>query len=383
MVTAETLARMRWLQRRMLYIGVPMAMFVLLCAFLLRDVDAKTFFIAPQLEAGAVRSVLKARGMREVERAEKATIVWTDMEGERTLALAASAVYSRRVSAISGVVAPRPDAACRVLVAAREHLNASTCFVLPHQEVELKRTMVEVDGGRSLWELEPADGAALVELEVSEAAGQPLALIINNPEALPRRGAWAARQHQSRPYLLGGRRFALQLFAIVTGVEPLRVFLHQEGVIWRAARPYRAQALSVDPDAQRTGPRRLSHDTRGIPIGASQPPPTPGELWPIASLWRAVGASGVISRAELWERLERAAAASVVASLSPTAGARPREPPERAGFSLSSLWRAIRPGSSGADLAAAATARGFSSTFQVFSVRAPSVASASMLGVPR
>ena len=63
--------------------------------------------------------------------------------------------------------------------------------------------------------------------------------LTNNPDALPRRGAWVARPVVERPFLLPGsrRRFDVQLFALVSGLEPLRVYLHTEGVLWRAPRP--------------------------------------------------------------------------------------------------------------------------------------------------
>ena len=81
--------------------------------------------------------------------------------------------------------------------------------------------------------------------------------------------------------------FAAQLFVLVAGVEPLRVFVHSEGVRWRAA------AVGDDDD---------------------------WSALPFDGLWTEL--ANASAAATLWRSLEVAAAAAAVAALPP----RPRRP---------------------------------------------------------
>ena len=389
------LIKLRYLQQKMLWIGMPCVLGLLGLTFWLREIEPHTFNIAPWVDAGAVRAVLLDVGMREVPDPDAALILWTDVDAP---AQTGNAVRKQRASVLTGVVSARPDASCTALTAAwrsamqpppaqqppsssssslpappadadpsgdgdgergsvavstasGRELQAdaggsssralpvprvATCFVLPSQASDLRHAMVTLDGGRAVWQLEPADAYAVAMAEGSGdgsaggggdgsagggggggagggGGGGPPPVLLNNPGLLPPLGAWAARRYDEAPLLLhlrGPRRFSLQLFALVSGLDPLRIYVHHEALLWLAAKPYDVRMLEQLDNADRaphvTGPRKRRRHARR-PRGASargagpggaaattrQPPWRRGEVLPLASLWRALRANQV------------------------------------------------------------------------------------------
>ena len=184
----------------------------------------RAFYILHR-HADAIRAVL-ADELPE-RRTRGASILWVDDDGARALRGAPSPPW-QRMSRLDGVTANQA-AICSALAAAA---------------------------------LEPAS-AELPHADTCYALCAP-------PTSLAADGAFAA-----------------QLFVLVAGVEPLRVFVHSEGVRWRAA------AVGDDDD---------------------------WSALPFDGLWTEL--ANASAAAALWRSLEVAAAAAAVAALPP----RPRRP---------------------------------------------------------
>ena len=383
--------RLKRVQRAMLWYGMPITLLLICASVLMRDYDMHTFHVTPTLAANALRSVLLAAGHKEVAAPEQASVLWTDAAVHQTLTT--SAVRTQRVNTLSGMVPARPDAACRALAEARAPLDrivrVAECLVLPQQVDEVRAAIVR-DGGRAMWELEPADSTAYMMLDSAEAAGRPIPSLTNNPDALPQRGSWAVRRLDERPHLLEGRRFCIQLFVLVA-TEPLRVYVHSEGIVWRAARAWHAQVGQQETYAK--GPRRLSTSAWQSGSRDLVARLAPGELWPLTSLLRRLedtdafpaatadtddlaklkradgsANASATAAATLWGSLERASGAAAVASLSRQTGSNYRHPRTGSGFPGSHLYRSMM-GYGEPLTPAAAAARGYTGTFQLLSVR--------------
>ena len=140
----------------MLVYGMPLSMFMILLAYVLRDIESKTFHISADASAEAVRSVLLQHGLQEVSTPERASVVWAAAESERQLeSIRQRSIPSLRMSALPGVIAARPDASCRALREARQHVSGhvriAECFVLPQDADEVRAAMLaERSGATSL-----------------------------------------------------------------------------------------------------------------------------------------------------------------------------------------------------------------------------------------
>ena len=223
--------------------------------------EERTFFIAEGLSvtgnADGVREALLEDGFTEVDKPDRATVLWIDEKLARlhhsNLHGSVGGGRNRWVSTIPGVPSSRAEAGCRLLRSAYRTfadaeiadgaVRACDCVVLPAQADEV-RALVEAEGGASYWLLRPADSAERRQAEREAAAGRPPPLLTNNPDALGALGGgtWTARRYVADPLLLGGKRASLELYALVSSVTPLR--LHADcpsnpsrAVRWLADRP--------------------------------------------------------------------------------------------------------------------------------------------------
>ncbi len=46
--------------------------------------------------------------------------------------------------------------------------------------------------------------------------------------ALPKKRSMLVQRYLADPYLIDGKKFDLRIYVLVTGVEPLRVYIHKE-----------------------------------------------------------------------------------------------------------------------------------------------------------
>ena len=245
--------RLRLITRLVLTRLMPLLLIGAFLAWLLRETEDKVFYMPGGHHATAVREVLLANGWSEDPlHVEKATLLWLDDRDVRMSRKRALRPV-QRVNTFEGVMSGRPDAVCRALRDARGTWARATeasepgfslaeCYVLPEQGAALTGRM-RGEGGASHWLLQPVDAAAR-----REAAEQPggVPLLTNNPDALPPRGAWTVRLHEPRPLLLdqhenqhadqakgqakgphkgqikGQHKFVVEVFAVVSSIEPAR-----------------------------------------------------------------------------------------------------------------------------------------------------------------
>lgn len=62
--------------------------------------------------------------------------------------------------------------------------------------------------------------------------------------ALPKRKKVIVQRYLARPYLIDGRKFDLRIYVLVSGVDPLRVYIHDEGLTRISTAKYTLKNLS-------------------------------------------------------------------------------------------------------------------------------------------
>ena len=77
----------------------------------------------------------------------------------------------------------------------------------------------------------------------SSCQGKGISLI-KKIEDLPER--CVAQRYISRPFLIDNLKFDLRLYVLITGCDPLRIFLHQEGLVRFATEEYREPRASLE-----------------------------------------------------------------------------------------------------------------------------------------
>ena len=93
-------------------------------------------------------------------------------------------------------------------------------FELPLERQAFEREYSRSSGGSgSLWIVKPAEAA--------NGAGVRLLESLSNLP--PEHERWLVQRYIERPLLLDGRKFDLRLFALVTNVWPLRIYLFPDG----------------------------------------------------------------------------------------------------------------------------------------------------------
>jgi tubulin polyglutamylase TTLL6/13 len=65
-------------------------------------------------------------------------------------------------------------------------------------------------------------------------------VLVRSPEDVPQGEHYVAQKYLGRPLLIDGLKFDLRLYALVAGCDPLRIYLHKDGMGRFATQPYKA-----------------------------------------------------------------------------------------------------------------------------------------------
>ncbi len=104
-------------------------------------------------------------------------------------------------------------------------------FVMPTEYAALQDAAAREPGKH--WILKPKNSAR----------GKGISLV-GDPADVPRDNRFMVQEYMDQPHTIDGHKYVLRLYVLITSVEPLRVYLYQEGSAKLASEPYDAD----DPD---------------------------------------------------------------------------------------------------------------------------------------
>lgn len=78
-----------------------------------------------------------------------------------------------------------------------------------------------------LWILKPA----------ASSCGRGIK-ILNKQSSLPKKGPYVVNQYIMKPHLLGGFKYDLRIYVLVTCFEPLTIYMYNDGLVRFATQPY-------------------------------------------------------------------------------------------------------------------------------------------------
>ena len=155
-----------------------------------------------------------------------------------------------------------------------DHLNFS-------ESQELKSIL---DQDNSPWILKLSTGKRAIGIN-----------IITNSQDIPQDGLdYIAQRYISNPLLVGGRKFHLRLYLVITSLHPLRALLHKEGLVLFASNNY-----SSDPQTMKNF--RI-HLTNAAVADRTQRQSVSNSML-LSDLWRLLESDYKIDTGRLWTKI--------------------------------------------------------------------------------
>ncbi|EER03161.1 conserved hypothetical protein, partial [Perkinsus marinus ATCC 50983] len=118
-------------------------------------------------------------------------------------------------------------AAMRELFGAEEFDYLPETFVLPDEKKSFLEVLIGSNHPSWLWIVKPP----------SQSRGRGI-FILRDLEDLPTDSSCVISRYIVDPYLIQGYKFDLRVYVLVTGFDPLRVYLYREGLTRLACSPF-------------------------------------------------------------------------------------------------------------------------------------------------
>lgn len=176
-------------------------------------------------------------------------------------------------------------------------------FVLP-ADTKLLKKVWERRGGRGRWIVKPP----------ALARGEGIS-VVNKFSMIPKNKPLVVQRYVARPYLINGTKFDLRLYLLVTSINPLRMYLYDDGLVRFASNKYSNDSKSVgDVYMHLTNysiNKNSSTYTQNEDSESCQ-----GHKWTLKSLWRHFEAEG-IDHSAVWEKVKDLMIKTVISAESP------------------------------------------------------------------
>ncbi|XP_037957088.1 probable beta-tubulin polyglutamylase isoform X2 [Teleopsis dalmanni] len=163
-------------------------------------------------------------------------------------------------------------------------------FIIPHDINLLRKNWMKCSNKNVKWIIKPPASARGTGIRV-----------INKWSQIPKRKALIVQKYIERPLLISGNKFDLRLYVLVTSINPLRVYMHQNGLARFAAVKYSVKSDTLNDRCMHLTNYSInkfsSNYSRNDDFNACV-----GHKWTLKSLWSYLASRGIRTDF-LWEAL--------------------------------------------------------------------------------
>merc|ERR1719397_1276532 len=163
-------------------------------------------------------------------------------------------------------------------------------FCLP-ADTKLLRKVWERKGGKGRWIVKPPAMARGCGIKV-----------VNKWSQIPKTRPLVVQRYVARPYLINDTKFDLRLYVLVTSVNPLRIYLYDDGLVRFASNKYSNESTKVGDVFTHLTNYSINKKSSSY-VNNEESEQEKGHKWTLKTLWRHFDASG-IDHSAIWEKIK-------------------------------------------------------------------------------
>ena len=163
-------------------------------------------------------------------------------------------------------------------------------FCLP-ADTKLLRKVWERKGGKGRWIVKPP----------ALARGEGIK-VINKWSQIPSTRPLIVQRYVARPYLINETKFDLRLYLLVTSVNPLRLYLYDDGLVRFASNKYSNESSKVQDLFTHLTNYSINKKSSSY-VSNETSEEEKGHKWTLKTLWRHFDAAGV-DHSVIWEKIK-------------------------------------------------------------------------------
>lgn len=173
-------------------------------------------------------------------------------------------------------------------------------FILP-QDIKQLRKAWEDGGTKQKWIIKPPASARGIGIQV-----------IHKWSQLPRKRPLLVQKYLHKPYLIGGNKFDLRIYAYVTSYDPLRIYIFTDGLVRFASCKYSPSMKTLGNKFMHLTNYSVNKKNSEYQAN-SDDKACQGHKWALKALWQYLGAKDINTNL-LWEKIKDIVIKTIIAS---------------------------------------------------------------------
>ena len=159
----------------------------------------------------------------------------------------------------------------------RHHFNfLSESFTLPREREDLREKMLSEPG--SLWIVKPPgknNGSGIY--------------VINHPDEIPKTSGdetVLVQRYITNPYLIRRCKFDLRIYVLLTGLDPLKIYIYEEGLVRFAVNDFSLDPQQIKDNRIHVTNFDVNRKSDKFNFNNEDPTEPEGHKWTLTALWK-------------------------------------------------------------------------------------------------